>query len=64
MSWIKAAFLTGILSSLLVNSMPQTMAADSDRRGQGGGCPRGERLNIQDLDMSPDPIIQDQRIRA
>ena len=64
MSWIKAAFLTGVLSSLLVNATPQTMAADYGRGPQGRGCQRGDRLNIQDLDMSPDPLIEGQRVRA
>lgn len=64
MSWIKAAFLTGVLSSLLMNATPQTMAADGDRRGPGRGCQRGDRINIQDLDMSPDPLIEGQRVRA
>ena len=36
MSWIKAAFLTGVLSSLLMNVTPETMAADGDRRGGRG----------------------------
>ena len=54
MSWIKAAFLTGLLSSLLINATPQAMAADGDHRG-GRGCQRGDRIDIQDLDMSPDP---------
>jgi hypothetical protein len=62
MSWIKAAFLTGVLSSLLMNATPQAMAADGDRRGRG--CQRGDQLNIQDLDMSPDPLIEGQRVRA
>jgi len=64
MSWIKAAFLTGVLGSLLVNATPQTMAADWERRGGGRGCQRGDRINIQDLDMSPDPLIEGQRVRA
>ncbi|MGZ8487625.1 MAG: hypothetical protein ACXWW4_03720, partial [Candidatus Binatia bacterium] len=63
MSWIKAAFLTGVLSSLLMNVTPETMAADGDRRG-GRGCQRGDRINIQDLDMSPDPIVEGQWVRA
>lgn len=64
MSWIKAAFLTGVLSSLLVNVTPSSMAAEFGRGGRHGGCQRGERLNIQDLDMSPDPIVEGQRVRA
>lgn len=64
MDWIKAAFLTGLLSSLMVNFTPDAMAADFGR-GQGRGCQRaGERIGIQDLDMSPDPVIEGQRVRA
>jgi hypothetical protein len=63
MSWIKAAFLTGLLSSLMINFTPDGMAADW-ARGQGRGCQRGDRLNIQDLDMSPDPVTEGQRIRS
>jgi hypothetical protein len=38
------------------------MAAE---RSQGRyGCQRGDRLNMQDLDMSPDPVIGGQRLRA
>ena len=61
MSWIKAALLTGLLSSLMVNFSAEATAAD---RGRGNSCRRGERLNIQDLDISPDPVIEGQRIRA
>ncbi|MBM2804068.1 MAG: hypothetical protein HW419_1961 [Deltaproteobacteria bacterium] len=61
MAWIKAALLAGFLSILMMNMVPEATAAD---RGRGGSCRRGERLNIQDLDMSPDPIIEGQRIRA
>ena len=63
MSWIKAALLTGLLSSLMVNFTPEATAKDQDR-GKGGSCRRGDRLHIQDLDISPDPIIEGQRIRA
>jgi hypothetical protein len=61
MAWIKAALLAGFLSTLMMNMVPDAAAAD---RGRGGSCRRGERLNIQDLDMSPDPVIEGQRIRA
>jgi hypothetical protein len=61
MDWIKAAILAGFLSSLMVPVTPEAMAAD---RGRGDSCRRGERLNIQDLDMSPDPVIEGQRLRA
>lgn len=61
MAWIKAALLAGFLSTLMMNMVPEATAADW---GRGGSCRRGERLNIQDLDMSPDPIIQGQRVRV
>jgi len=61
MDWIKAAILAGFLSSLMVHAAPEAMAAD---RGRGDSCRRGDRLNIQDLDMSPDPVIEGQRLRA
>jgi hypothetical protein len=61
MDWIKAAILAGFLSSLMVPVTPEAMAAD---RGRGDNCRRGDRLNIQDLDMSPDPVIEGQRLRA
>ena len=57
MSWIKAAILTGLLSSLVVNFTGDATAKDNS-------CRRGDRLNIQDLDITPDPIIEGQRIRA
>jgi hypothetical protein len=61
MSWIKAAFLTGLLSSLMVNFTPNSMAADY---GRGRGCQRGDKLTIQDLDMAPDPLVEGQRLRV
>jgi hypothetical protein len=61
MAWIKAAFLTGLLSTLVVNLTPDAMAAD---RGRGDNCRRGDRLQIQDLDMSPDPVVEGQHARA
>lgn len=63
MDWIKAAFLTGLLSSLMVNYTPDSMAADWGR-GARGCRVAGDRIGIQDLDMSPDPVIEGQRIRA
>ena len=63
MAWIKAALLTGFLSILMMDSVPEAIAADRDR-GRPGSCRRGERLNIQDLDMLPDPVTDGQRVRA
>jgi hypothetical protein len=57
----KTVFLTGLLSTLVMNSSPAAMAADW---GRGDSCRRGDRLQIQDLDMSPDPVTDGQRIQA
>ena len=61
MDWIKAVFLTGLLSTLVINFSPEAMAADW---GRGDSCRRGDRLQIQDLDMSPDPVTDGQRVQA
>ena len=60
MAWIKAALLAGFLSTLMVSTAPDSTAADRGR----GGCQRGERLHIQDLDMSPDPLVEGRRVSA
>lgn len=60
MDWIKAALLTGLLHVLFMNMAPDVFAAE----GQGNSCRRGDRLRIQDLDMSPDPMVEGQRIRG
>lgn len=60
MDWVKAALLTGLLNLLLMNLAPETRAADF---GRGNSCRRGDRLQIQDLDMSPDPVVEGQRVR-
>jgi len=61
MAWIKAAFLMALLSTLMMNLTPEATAVD---RGRGGSCRRGDGLKIQDLDMTPDPVIEGQRVRA
>ncbi|MSP37426.1 MAG: hypothetical protein EXR70_02880 [Deltaproteobacteria bacterium] len=65
MSWIKAALLAGLLSNFLMTFAPDASAADrkKDRR-RDASCQRGDRLNIEDLDMSPDPVSEGQRIRS
>jgi len=61
MNWIKAALLTGLLSAPFVNLMGEASAADY---GRGNACRRGDRLQIQDLDMSPDPMVEGQRMKS
>lgn len=50
--------LMGLLAMLLTQTV-DVLAAERGRRD----CRRGDRINIQDLDVSPDPIIEGQRIR-
>lgn len=57
----KTVLLGGLLSVLIGSFSVDTMAADY---GRGNSCRRGDRLNIQDLDMSPDPLFEGQRVRA
>src|SRR5258708_19465639 len=61
MNWIKAVLLTGIMSNLFLSAVPAAFAAEG---GRGGSCRRGDRLHIEDLDMSPDPVVEGQRIRV
>ncbi len=52
------ALLTGLMGILLIGFGLDAMAAE-----RGRGCRRGDRIKIQDLDMSPDPVIEGQPIR-
>jgi hypothetical protein len=63
MDWFKALLLTGLFGAAFFHSAPDSYAADRDdwRRNS---CRRGDRISIQDLDVSPDPLIEGQRIRA
>ena len=61
MDWIKAALLTGLLNVFFMNPTPDAFAAD-DRRSNS--CRRSDRLQIEDLDVSPDPLVDGARIRG
>ena len=61
MDWLKAALLTGLLNVFLMNMAPEAFAADF---GRGNSCRRNDRLRIEDLDVSPDPIVEGTRIRS
>jgi len=61
MFWRKTIFLSGLLTALLLNFPPALKSAEF---GGSGSCRRGDRLNIQDLDMSPDPVLDGQRVRT
>jgi hypothetical protein len=41
-----------------------TLPSDGIGAERGRGCRGGDRLRIQDVDVSPDPLIQGQRIRS
>lgn len=61
MSWMKVALLAGYLSNMLISITPQALAAD---RKRDNNCRRGDRIQIQDLDMSPDPVTEGQRVNS
>jgi|GEM_PF-502743 hypothetical protein len=60
MRWWKKTVLAALAGLMLIGFAAQ---ANAQPYGRGGGCRRGDRLFIQDLDMSPDPVIQGQRVR-
>jgi hypothetical protein len=60
MAWSKVMLLAGLIGALLIDLAPSATAAERGR----DACRRGDRLHIQDLDMTPDPLIQGQLIRA
>ena len=61
MDWFKAALLTGLLNVFFMNMGAEAMAGEG---GRGNSCRRSDRLNIEDLDVSPDPVIEGARIRG
>ncbi|MBM4261530.1 MAG: hypothetical protein FJ143_02880 [Deltaproteobacteria bacterium] len=60
MDWLKAMILTALFSATIADFNAAAMAADW---GRSGSCRRGEPIQIQDLDMRPDPVIEGQRVR-
>jgi hypothetical protein len=59
MRWCKITLLAGLFGLLLIG-----LASDASAQPRRGSCRRGERIRIQDLDMSPDPMSEGQRIRS
>jgi hypothetical protein len=55
----KITLLAGLFGLLLIG-----LASDASAQPYRGSCRRAERIRIQDLDMTPDPIIEGQRIRS
>jgi hypothetical protein len=60
MPFDKSTILTGLLAVFLISLASEAIGAERGR----GLCRRGDRIRILDLDMSPDPIVQGQRIRS
>jgi hypothetical protein len=60
MTFFKVAFVTVLMvfSSL---TMPWDSESAEHRRN---ACRRGDRVRIQDLDVSPDPLVEGDRIRG
>jgi hypothetical protein len=59
MGWRKSTLFGALAALMLIG-----FASDASAQPYGrSGCRRGDRLAIQDLDMSPDPIVQGQRVR-
>jgi hypothetical protein len=60
MNLFKGSMVVGFLALMSIGIPSIGEGADYGRFG----CRRGDRIEIQDLDMSPDPIMEGQRIRA
>lgn len=60
MGWCKRIFALVFCTLVLAGFALDLMAASS----YGRGCQRSNRVTIQDVSMSPDPIIEGQRVRA
>ena len=65
MSQFRGAIVTGLLALMLMGAPNGLTAADWGRGDfSRAGCRRGDRIQIQDLDMSPDPVVEGQRLRS
>jgi hypothetical protein len=62
MQIFKASLLWGALGAMLITG-PATVSGAERDRGRSG-CRGEDRIRIQDLDVSPDPLIEGQRIRT
>ena len=63
MRFLQTALLTVLLGLQLLFTGPVADATAAER-GRGGACRKGDRITIQDLDVSPDPLMEGQRIRS
>jgi hypothetical protein len=60
MAWYKNLFVLVFCALVLAGFAMNLMAASS----YGRGCQRSNRVTIEDLSMSPDPIMEGQRVRS
>lgn len=60
MRWLQTTLATALFAFLFMGFISDATAADSWR----GSCRRGDRFIIQDLDVTPDPLLEGQRIRG
>jgi hypothetical protein len=60
MRWLHTSLLAALFGFLLMSVVSDAGAAEYRR----GACRRGDRLSIEDLDVTPDPIVEGQRIRG
>lgn len=60
MRWFQTTLATALFGLLLMSVVSETGAAEWRR----GSCRRGDRLIIQDLDVTLDPIVEGTRIRS
>jgi hypothetical protein len=58
----QATFLFVALAAMVIGDAGNVRGADRDR-GRNE-CRNGDRIRIHDLDVSPDPLIEGQRIRG
>lgn len=61
---LKTAWLWGALGAMVISAAVNAGAAERERERGRSECRRGDRITIQDLDVSPDPLIEGQRIRS
>jgi hypothetical protein len=59
MDKFKIAFVIGLVGISLLGSAWEAESAERRNR-----CGRGDRIRIQDLDVSPDPLVEGQRIKG
>ena len=60
MNFFKVVFLAALIS---LSVLTLSWDAESAEHGRNA-CRRGDRIRIQELDVSPDPLVEGERIRS